>query len=144
MTTKTCSGLTIMEVMMAVSIGSFIAAIGFTGINAYGKSIVRAKQFTSETEVITALMREAVDRGNQKLSGMSASTVLLTPKGWTTCAVSGNIVTFTLDLSSTTIGGNEVNAQAGGKVYNALNMDTTSPGVHKNTLQIKTIACFSP
>lgn len=143
MTTKTHSGLTIMEVMMAVSIGSFVAAIGFTGINAYGKSIVRAKQFTSETEVITALMREAVDRGNQRQSGMSASTTLLTPKGWTTCGVSGDMVTFTLDLKSTTTGTNEVTAQAGGKVYNALNMDT-SAGTHKNTLTIKTITCFKP
>ena len=128
---------------MAVSIGSFIAAIGFTGVNAYGKSIVRAKQFTSETEMITALMREAVGRGNNStnLPGMSASTSLKTPKGWTTCGVSGNVVTFTLDLKTTTLGTNEISSQAGGKVFNAMNMDTTAGNSHKNTLTIKTINC---
>ena len=52
--TKSRSGFTLTEVLMALGLSMFIAAIGFTGVQTFGKAVSRAKQFYSETQVITA------------------------------------------------------------------------------------------
>ncbi len=131
------SGFTIMEIMMAVAMATFMAAIGFTGIQAFGKSITRSKQFTSESEMIVACMRLAIKQADATGSppAISAAPSLEVPRNWLTCGISGNIVTF--DMSSTlklvSAGGGTGTNQT--NVTNALNMDAAD----KNTLTIKTL-----
>ena len=129
-------GLTLIEVMCAVAIGSFVAGIGFTGITALSRSITRAKQFASETELITALMRQAIARADNKDLDISATPTLETPTSWTNCKITGpNSVEFSLKLTATSKG----TTATTGDVRKALQMSAD-----KNTLQLKTIACYSP
>lgn len=133
-------GFTIMEIMFAVSMATFMAAIGFTGISAFGKSVTRSKQFTSESEMVIACMRMAIkeaDAGQDRISATSGP--LPVPRNWTTCTISStdpSVVEFTI---ATTLAGNIASAGGGGgvgqtNVRNALNMSGNS-----NTIIIKTV-----
>jgi Tfp pilus assembly protein FimT len=122
------SGLTIMEVMIAVALASFVCAIGFTGINAFGKAITRSKQFTSETEMITAAMRMADDRADRGLNALPALDPVSTPKNWTRCKMNPDGLEFTLVVK---------NAQVGGKISGGLNMESG-----KNTLMIRALFIY--
>lgn len=137
------NGMTLIEVMMAVAFSSFIAAIGFTGITAFGRSVTRAKQFASETELITTAMRLGVkdaDMGSTFIS--SASGILPNlPPGWTSCAINragqASVLTFTLTIAATAQG----TAATTGDVRNALGMiKTANSGT--NTVRIQTLACL--
>ncbi len=75
------------EVLMALGLSSFIAAIGFTGVQAFGKAVSRAKQFYSETQIITASLVKAgtiaddTTMTNFSFGGISAAT-LSCPPSW--------------------------------------------------------------
>ena len=85
--TKARSGFTLTEVLMALGLSMFIAAIGFTGVQTFGKAVSRAKQFYSETQVITASLIMAgtiaddTTTTNFSFGSVSAST-LSCPKSW--------------------------------------------------------------
>lgn len=134
----TRNALTIMEVMVAVSLASFVAAIGFTGINAFGKSITRAKQFTSETELITSAMRMAVANADVGASGFTA---LPTPRSWVQASFTGNTMTMTL---ASHMGADKF----GGRMDRGLQMNTSgsqmNPGVSSNQLVIAAISIYRP
>lgn len=128
---KNRAAFTIMEILLAITMASFMAAIGFTGISAFGKSITRSKQFTSESEVILACMRMAVADAEKGNPAMTASS-LETPKNWVQCAIAGDRVTLTLDsgLVLTSAGGGGTSNIRGG-----LNMGASN----NNTITIKTV-----
>ena len=130
MSSRMRSGFTIMEVMIAVSIASFIAAIGFTGVNAFGKAVTRSKQFTAESQIIVATLRYAVrtadvNGGNQ----IAASGTLPIPKNWPAAEVSGNTLTFTVTVKD---------AQVGGAISSGLQTDSN----RKNSLLIKALMTY--
>lgn len=136
------SGLTLIEVMSAVAIGTFVAAIGFTGVTAFGRSITRAKQFTSETEMITALIRQTIARADQGHSDITDTPGdLPTPPTWTRCVMEPNAAKFYMQLKVTTTGSTETTASTTGDVRKALQMTTDGTGSY-NTLQLKTITCY--
>lgn len=130
--------ITLIEVMVAVSLASFVAAIGFTGISAFGKSITRAKQFTSETELITTAMRMAVANAD---IGATGFTALPTPRSWVQASFSGNTMTMTL--------ASHLNAgKFGGRMDRGLQMTTSAsqinPGVSSNQLVIAALSIYRP
>jgi Tfp pilus assembly protein FimT len=132
------AGFTIMEIMMAVAMATFMAAIGFTGIQAFGKSITRSKQFTSESEMIIACMRMAIGQAEAGYSQISATPgVLPVPRNWTQCKISGNTITFTLDtnLKLVSTGGSDGSIGTS-SIFGGLNMNAA----HENTLTVKTLA----
>lgn len=122
------SGLTLIEVMMAVSLASFVAAIGFTGINAFGKAITRSKQFASETEMITAAIRLVDQRADNGYATLPTQT-MSRPKNWTYCDMTSSGLQFTLQAT---------NKQTGGHVEQALNMN----GSNQNTLVIRALMIY--
>ncbi len=101
--------------MIAVALASSVSAIGFTGIVAFGRSITRAKQFASQTELITAAIRASIassdnfaapsDKILTSINGMTQFTAgmtlmtktkvpmpidpnrIPTPKNWTVCTI---------------------------------------------------------
>ncbi len=135
-------GMTLIEVMMAVAFSSFIAAIGFTGITAFGRSVTRAKQFASETELITTGMRLAI-KSADSASGKSyidpaPGPMPNLPPGWTSCSIDkvgqASGLTFELTIAATLKG----TAATTGDVRKALNMNTSG----SNTVRIQTLACL--
>jgi len=115
--------------MIAVALASFVAGIGFTGINAYGKSITRAKQFTSETEMITAAMRMADEQAES--GALLPVGTMQVPRGWTSCDMQTDRITFGLQVKE---------VQTGGQVKKGLQMD----GSGQNVLIIKALSCYKP
>lgn len=121
------AGLSLIEVMTAVSLATFIAAIGFTGVNAFGKSITRAKQFTSETEMITAAIRIADEQA--EAAALLPVGTMQVPRGWTTCDMQSDRITFEIQVKE---------EQTGGHVKKGLNMDSAG----QNVLIVKALSCY--
>jgi hypothetical protein len=67
--------------MMAIAISMTVAAIGFVGIQGFSRAIARAKQFTAETQLITAALTYAVMDADGQTS-LSASAFTTLPQGW--------------------------------------------------------------
>lgn len=137
------SGFTIMEIMMAVTMASFMAAIGFTGISAFGKSITRSKQFTSESELVIACMRMAIeqaDAGENRLvdPGIHALPYELpVPRNWVKCTIdTPDTIKFEIadTLANTIVSAGGGDGPGRTNVKNGLNMSGD-----KNTLTIKTL-----
>ena len=122
--------LTIIEIMVAVSLASFIAAIGFTGVNAYGKAITRSKQFTAETEIILAAMRSAVKSADQNgadvINDINPAAV---PPNWPEPTIAGNMLTFEVKIAKNRMGGN---------IDSALKTDSS----RKNSMIIKALMAY--
>lgn len=129
MTYHSRKAFTIMEVMMAVALGSFIAAIGFTGINAFGKAVTRSKQFTAQTQIITACLRYSARRGDAINQNSLGDSPVPTPKSYPTTTVSGNLLEFETTISS---------AQVGGDVRKGLQANSAN----KNSILIKAIMAY--
>jgi prepilin-type N-terminal cleavage/methylation domain-containing protein len=122
--------LTLIEVMIAVSLASFVAAIGFTGVNAFGKAITRSKQFTAETQVITACLRYAVRTGDVNvLNTVYSTSPIPLPTNYPTTTISGNTLQFSIGIS---------NAKVGGTIRTGLQTDSTG----KNSLIVKAIMAY--
>lgn len=119
------AGLTILEITIAVALASFVSAIGFTGINAFGKAITRSKQFTSETQMITAAMRMADNLADGGTNVLPAQNPVPTPRNWTRCIMYSDRLEFTLQVNA---------AQAGGDISKGLNM-----GGGKNTVMVRAL-----
>jgi type II secretory pathway pseudopilin PulG len=145
------SGITIIEVMIAVALASSLCAIGFTGITAFSRSITRAKQFVSETELITAAIRASAasaDAGSATISYSILLSPVSVPKNWVICThaplLGGSQLTFTLPSGMRNQIGNSgqyTTASTTGDVANALKMNTTVPGAPTNTLNIQSLPC---
>jgi len=124
------NGLTLIEVMIAVSLASFIAAIGFTGISAFGKAITRSKQFTAQTQVIVATLRYATVSADVYGQNALANTASLPiPKNWPQADVSGNTLTFTTTVKTSQVGGN-------------INSGLQADASRKNSMLIKALMVY--
>jgi prepilin-type N-terminal cleavage/methylation domain-containing protein len=126
------SALTLIEVMIAISLASFVSAIGFTGVNAFGKAITRSKQFASETQMITMAIRLADQRADNGYSTLPVQASVSRPKNWTYCEMISTGLIFKLQAT---------NKQTGGQVEQALNMASVA-GVNQNTLDIKALMIY--
>jgi type II secretory pathway pseudopilin PulG len=145
------SGITIIEVMIAVALASSLCAIGFTGITAFSRSITRAKQFVSETELTTAAIRasiasaDALSSPSSQISTSTFSSPMLVPSKWVTCSFTPigtsttgyTQLTFALQISNTNTNGLKVTASTTGDVANALKMNAS----RNNTLNIQSLPC---
>ena len=151
------SGLTLIEIMISVAIASSICAIGFTGIVAFGRAITRAKQFTSETELITTAIRASIASADSAIPSSKILGTILpvtdnpllpnpvpVPKNWVSCIItdSGNAsqVTFSLQLDRKQIGTSSTytTASTTGDMNTALKMDAAG----KNYLNIQSLPCI--
>jgi prepilin-type N-terminal cleavage/methylation domain-containing protein len=74
------SGLTLIEVLVAVALSTFIAAIGFTGIQAYAKSIMRAREMSAQTQLISIMMVDSIKQADAYQASLSSS--LTGPTNW--------------------------------------------------------------
>ncbi len=153
------TGFTIMEIMLAVTMASFMAAIGFTGISAFGKSITRSKQFASESEMIISCMRMAIKEadGGGPVSGkdwiidpaipspiITDPNTLYTmpvPRNWAKCMIDdSNSSKIIFELADTLKVENAGGSDTGSNVRGGLNMAKIIPaGPFVNTLTIKTL-----
>ena len=98
------AGITSLEALSAATLAALIAALGFTGVTAFGKSINRAKQLTSETEQITAAMRLADQRADQGYATLEPQTPMPAPQTWTRC----DLLADRIELSPANGGGKSV------------------------------------
>ena len=148
-----------MEIMMAVAMATFMAAIGFTGIQAFGKAITRSKQFASESEMIIACMRMAVkaaDSGGAvagkdwiidpaSLSPIttdpSSIYTMPVPRNWTKCMIDdSNSSKVIFELADTLKIESAGGSRGGSNIRGGLNMaKIISSGPFVNTLTIKTL-----
>ena len=154
---KRHSGMTLMEVMVAVALSSMICAIGFTGIVAFSRSITKSKQFTSETELIVSAIRASIASAdsvtatpqftsyiNQSYIPVLPTTVPV-PKNWVSLTQvqvpagtpECSILTFSNQLTVSGVGAAQTTAATTGDVRKALNMDNGT-----NTLSIRAFACY--
>lgn len=143
------SGLTLIEVMIAVALASSVCAIGFTGIVAFGRAITRAKQFTSETELITAAIRASIASADDAIPSSTIATSILpptvpVPKNWVSCSIEqvgpASKLTLHLELIRSQIGNSSryTTSSTTGDVSTALKMDATQ----KNYLTIQSLPCI--
>jgi type II secretory pathway pseudopilin PulG len=97
------AGFTLTEVLMALGLSMFIAAIGFTGIQAFGKAVTRAKQFAAETQMITACLEFAGASADASASYSFANTdavnTLACPKSWPKPSVSTSALVMQVDTT---------------------------------------------
>ena len=101
--THSRAGFTLTEVLMALGLSMFIAAIGFTGVQTFGKAVTRAKQFTAETQMITACLQLAgssIDAdATYNFATTSVSTTLACPPSWPKPTVSTSVLSLQVDTT---------------------------------------------
>jgi prepilin-type N-terminal cleavage/methylation domain-containing protein len=96
----TRSGFTLTEVLMALGLSVFIAAIGFTGIQTFGKAVTRAKQFAGETQMITMCMQLTgyyADASSSYSFATTTPSILACPPSWPQPFISTSALSLKVD-----------------------------------------------
>ena len=98
---------TLTELLVAVALSSAVAAIGFIGVQTFGKAMLRARQLSGETQLITAALLYTVSDADGMTTFAPGSFVSV-PAGWPAV-----VPTATQDVTAT-------------RTINRLHLDFTS------------------
>lgn len=81
---------------MAVALSTFIAAIGFTAIQSYGKAVTRARNFSAQTQLITGMLTYCIDAADNGIVLPTTQTTVHAPSNWPipkiTASTSGSVI----------------------------------------------------